>query len=45
MVWLIIGIALGIVIANLWLIRKARGPIIDKTTPRPPSKPWEEDED
>lgn len=45
MVWLIIGLALGIVVANLWLIRKARGPMVDPSKPRLPSKPWDDEDD
>lgn len=45
MAWLLIGLALGIVIANLWLIRRARGPIIGKDQQLKPSKNWDEEDD
>ncbi len=45
MVWLLIGLALGIVIANLWLIRRARGPIVRKDQQIQPGKGWDNEND
>lgn len=45
MVWLLIGLALGIVIANLLLIRRARGPIVGKDQQITPRKGWDDEDD
>lgn len=45
MVWLLIGLALGIVIANLWLIRRARGPIVGQDQHVKPNNRWDDEDD